>query len=189
MKEGLMSTMSATRKKYFARLAGRCLVFILCVLLCIFHRDSFAVLDGMNFFKSFSPLHLLWVIWVVDLFLQIVPIRNKVPLGSQKLFANRFKPIREKINHEALRNYIVSITKAAYKVFILWCLLITAIGLLYYFRVISKVNLFMISVFFYVWELCVMMYPERFWDHSNAALQCGACTDKLCTQYCHKLRP
>lgn len=31
-------------------------------------------------------------------------------------------------------------------------------------------------------------YPERFWDHSNAALQCSECTDKLCTQYCHKLR-
>ena len=39
-----------------------------------------------------------------------------------------------------------------------------------------------------VWELCFMMYPERFWDHSNAALQCSACTDKLCTQYCRKLR-
>ncbi len=33
-----------------------------------------------------------------------------------------------------------------------------------------------------------MMYPERFWDHSNAALQCAECTDKLCTQYCQKLR-
>lgn len=39
-----------------------------------------------------------------------------------------------------------------------------------------------------VWELCVMMYPERFWDRANAALKCSECTDKLCTQYCHKLR-
>ena len=39
-----------------------------------------------------------------------------------------------------------------------------------------------------VWELCVMMYPERFWDKSNAALKCANCTDKLCTQYCQKLR-
>ena len=33
-----------------------------------------------------------------------------------------------------------------------------------------------------------MMYPERFWDHSNAALKCSECTDKLCTQYCRRLR-
>jgi hypothetical protein len=39
-----------------------------------------------------------------------------------------------------------------------------------------------------VWELCVMMYPERFWDKSNLALKCSQCTDKLCSQYCQKLR-
>lgn len=239
--------MSKTRKIYFARLVGRCIIFILCIWAWLVKPDIYFVLNGMNFFKTLSPLHLLWAIWVVDMFLQIVPIKNKVPVGSQKLFANHFRPIRDKINHEALRSYIVATTKAAYKVFILWCLLIAGIGLLYYWGIIDKIALFMISVLFYVcdlicvliwcpfrlimknrccttcrifnwdhlmmfspliftngfftssllimsviawlvWELCVMMYPERFWDHSNAALQCAECTDKLCTQYCQKLR-
>lgn len=239
--------MSKTRRAYFARLVGRCIILILCVLAWLFKPGYFVVLKGMNFFKTLSPLHLLWAIWAIDMFLQIVPIKNKVPVGSQKLFANHFKPIREKINHEALRSYIVSTTKAAYKVFILWCLLIAGIGILHYWGVIDRIGLFMISVLFYVcdlicvliwcpfrlimknrccttcrifnwdhlmmfspliftngfftvslvvmsvaawlvWELCVMMYPERFWDHSNAALQCAECTDKLCTQYCQKLR-
>ena len=230
--------MSKTRKIYFARLVGRCLILILCCLLYRFRRGVFDVLSGMNFFKTPSPLHLLWA---------VVPIRNKVPLGSQKLFANHFRPIREKINYEGLRNYVVSTTKAAYKVFVLWCLLIAGIGALYFWGILDKITLFMISVLFYVcdlicvliwcpfrlimknrccttcrifnwdhlmmfsplifvggfyagslvlmaaiawlvWELCVMMYPERFWDHSNAALKCSECTDKLCTQYCHKLR-
>lgn len=239
--------MSKTRKIYFARLVGRCIIFILCIWAWLVKPDIYFVLNGMNFFKILSPLHLLWAIWVMDMFLQIVPIKNKVPVGSQKLFANHFRPIRDKINHEALRSYIVATTKAAYKVFILWCLLIVGIGLLYYWGIIDKIALFMISVLFYVcdlicvliwcpfrlimknrccttcrifnwdhlmmfspliftngfftssllimsviawlvWELCVMMYPERFWDHSNAALQCAECTDKLCTQYCQKLR-
>ncbi len=239
--------MSRTRKIYIARLVERCLVFVICTLLYLFYPESFAVLNGFQFFKTLSPLHLLWIIWVMDMFLQIIPIKNKFPLGSQKLFANHFKPIREKVNYEALRNYIVSTTKAAYKVFLLWCLLIAAIGALYYTGVLDKANLFMISVLFYVcdlicvliwcpfrlilknrccttcrifnwdhlmmfsplifmggfyagslvamaavawlvWELCVMMYPERFWDHSNEALKCSECTDKLCTQYCHKLQ-
>lgn len=238
--------MSATRKRYFVRLIGRCVIFIVCVFLCVFWKDAFTVLNGMHFFKTFSLLHLLWVIWVVDMFLQIVPIKNKVPLGSQKLFAGRFKPIREKINEKALRNYIVSTTKAAYRVFLLWCILIAAIGLLYDAGIINNIILFMISVLFYVcdlicvliwcpfrlimknrccttcrifnwdhlmmfsplifmggffalslvlmaavvwlvWELCVMLYPERFWEYSNIALQCTECTDKLCTQYCRKL--
>ena len=239
--------MSATRKRYVVRLVCRCLIFVLCVLVCLFWEDAFSVLDGWNFFKMISPLHLLWLVWVGDMFLQIIPIKNQVPLGSQKLFANRFRPIREKINYEALRSYIVSTTKAAYKVFLLWCILIAVIGVLYHTHVLDQKTLFMISVLFYVcdlicvliwcpfrlimknrccttcrifnwdhlmmfsplifmggfyavslvlmsvaawlvWELCVMMYPERFWDNSNAALKCSECTDKLCTQYCQKLR-
>lgn len=39
-----------------------------------------------------------------------------------------------------------------------------------------------------IWELCVLLYPERFWEKSNAALKCSECTDKLCIQYCQKLR-
>ena len=239
--------MSPIRKKYIARLVARCIVLILCLVLYMVSPGEFAVLEGMNFFRRLSLLHILWGVWVVDMVLQIIPIKNKVPLGSQKLFAKRFRPIREKINHEALRTYIVTTTKAAYKVFILWWMLIAVIGVLYVSGIIGKTGLFMVSVVFYVcdlicvliwcpfrllmktrccttcrifnwdhlmmfspmlfmggfygvsllvlailawliWELCIMMYPERFWDQSNLALKCSECTDKLCTQYCQKLR-
>ena len=239
--------MSPTRKRYIGRLVGRILILLICAFLCFTSPESFYIPEGMNFFKRFSLFHLLWAIWGVDMILQIIPIRNKVPLGSQKLFANRFRPIKDKINYEALRSYVISTTKSAYRVFILWCGLLIVIGILYYTGVIGKIGLFMITVAFYVcdlicvliwcpfrlimrnrccttcrifnwdhlmmfspmifmggfyavslvvlaflawlvWELCVMMYPERFWDKSNAALKCSECTDKLCTQYCQKLR-
>ena len=239
--------MSKTRKRYVWRLAGRIVVLALCLLAWIKAPQTYDILEGMNFFRTLSPLHLLWAVWVGDMVLQIVPIKNKVPLGSQKLFANRFRPIREKSNYDSLRSYGISTTRAAYRVFLLWCALIAVIGLLYGGGYISPIGLFMISVFFYVcdlicvlvwcpfrlmmrtrccttcrifnwdhlmmfspliflggfyaislvvlalaawlvWELCVMLYPERFWEHSNAALKCSECTDKLCTQYCQKLR-
>lgn len=239
--------MSKTRKRYIWRLVGRILVFILGIIICIKAPEEFEILEGNNFFRGFSIFHLLWICWIIDMILQIIPIKNEVPLGSQKLFANRFRPIRDKINYEALRKYVVSTTIAAYKVFIVWCALIAVIGVLYYNGIIDKMILFMISVFFYVcdlicvliwcpfrlmmknrccttcrifnwdhlmmfspiifvggfyatslvilsilawlvWELCVMMYPERFWEITNVALRCSECTDKLCTQYCQKLR-
>jgi len=239
--------MSETRKRYFARLVGRCLIFIICLIMCFTHEDEFNILNGMNFFSKFSIFHLLWFIWMVDMILQIIPIKNKIALGSQKLFANRFRPIREKINHKALKNYVVTTTQSAYKVFIIWGILILAIGVIYKFGYINKTVLFMISVFFYVcdlicvliwcpfrlimknkccttcrifnwdhlmmftplvyvggffslslvvmsviafvvWEMCIIIYPERFCEMTNAALKCSECTDKLCTQYCQKLR-
>ena len=239
--------MSTTRKRYILRLIGRCIILASCAVLCFLMPGQFEILNGMNFFSHPSLLHLLWLIWMADMILQIIPIKNKVPLGSQKLFANRFKPIREKINHEALRSYILTTTKAAYRVFLLWCALIAVIGFLYRIGIIGKMGLFMFSVCFYVcdlicvliwcpfrllmrtrccttcrifnwdhlmmfsplvfmggfyavslvivallawlvWEICILIYPERFWDKSNAALKCSECTDKLCTQYCQKLR-
>jgi hypothetical protein len=239
--------MSETRKRYILRLVLRCVVFVLCCLGAVVAPEQFHVLEGLNFFRDFALLHLLWAVWVLDMIQQIIPIKNKLPLGSMKLFASRFKPIRERFNHEALREYIITTTKAAYKVFLLWCALIAAIGMLYFSGIIDRMGLFLISAAFFVcdlicvliwcpfrllmrtrccttcrifnwdhlmmfspmifmggfyavsliclaflawlvWEVCIMMYPERFWDKSNAALKCSECTDKLCTQYCRKLR-
>ena len=239
--------MSETRKRYIFRLIARILILLLCGWACTAHPEWFAVLEGMNFWTGFSPLHILWIVWMVDMIQQIIPIKNKVPLGSQKLWKSRFRPIRDRINWEALRSYIITTTKAAYKVFVLWCLLIAAIGVCYYNGIIGKVGLFMISVIFFVcdlicvliwcpfrlmmrtrccttcrifnwdhlmmfsplifmggfygmsllgmsilawlvWELCIMLYPERFWEVTNVALRCSECTDKLCSQYCQKLR-
>jgi len=239
--------MSVMRKRYVIRLVCRILILLAGTYMCLAHPEKFVVLDGMNFFRKITIFHVLWLIWVFDMLQQIIPLKNKIPLGSQKLFANRFKPIRDKINYEALRQYVVTTTKAAYKVFILWCLLLAVIGVLHRVGVLNDMWLFWISLVFYVcdlicvliwcpfrlmmktrccttcrifnwdhwmmfsplmfaggfycmslfvlasvawlvWELCVMMYPERFWEQSNSALKCSECTDKLCTQYCQKLR-
>ena len=53
----------------------------------------------------------------------------------------------------------------------------------------SRTLLLMAFADWLIWELCIMMYPERFWENSNAALRCTNCTDKLCTQYCGKRPP
>lgn len=238
---------SKIRKDYIIRLVGRFFILATCIALLIFRPEEFTVISGMSFFERFSFLHLLWGLWVFDMFFQLIPVKNKIALGSQKLFKLRFKPIRDKINYKALKEYAISTTKAAYKVMILWILLLAVIGILYFSGVIGKSALFIISVTFYVcdlicvliwcpfrlimknkccttcrifnwdhmmmftpmmfivgfyswsllglslaawlvWELCVLIYPERFWEYSNAALKCSECTDKLCTQYCQKLR-
>ena len=235
------------RKRYTVKLIARCVVFVLCVLLAIFRPEELHILNGMAFFKRFSVLHLLWVVWMLDMIEQLFPVRHKIPLGSQKLFKLRFRPVREMIDRGTIRRYVVNTTKSAYGVMLLWILLLCALGILHHSGIVSDGGLFLVSVVFYVcdlicvliwcpfrlmmrnrccttcrifnwdhlmmftpmmflrgffprsllivsiviwmiWEVCVLLYPERFWEKSNAALQCSACTDKLCTQYCRKLR-
>lgn len=239
--------MSKTRKIYFLRLFGRCIVLLLAVLMYIFRKSEFDILSGTNFFDGVSILHILWVVWIWDMVLQLVPVKAHISIGSQKVFSSLFRPIKEKINKENLKKYIKDTTNSAYKVMLLWVVLILAIGVLYWSHIIGIAEIFLISVFFYVadlicvliwcpfrlimgnkccttcrifnwdhlmmfspfilvpgiysytlagfaiciwivWEVCVFTYPERFWENSNMALKCSECTDKLCTQYCRRLR-
>lgn len=239
--------MSEIRKRYTIRLICRCLILVVCLIASFVSPNLFGALEHNAFFDRFTVLHLLWIVWVIDMIQQIIPVKNKVALGSQKLFLSRFKPIRERINRDALRSYVISTTKAAYRVMLLWCILLAVIGIVYYKGIIGKIGLFIFSVTFYVcdlvcvliwcpfrlmmrtrccttcrifnwdhlmmfspmiyiggffaislvvfaiiawlvWEICILLHPERFWDHSNLALKCSECTDKLCTQYCQKLR-
>ena len=247
MKNNKKEPVSPIRKKYILRLYGRCIILTLCALVYIYRPEHFAVLSGLEFFKRLSPLHILWCIWMLDMLYQLFPIKKHIALGSQKMFAQNFKPIKEKTNCKALKKHIKEITLSAYKVFILWGLLLAGIGALYYTNVIQSEELFLISAVFYVcdlicvliwcpfrlimknrccttcrifnwdhlmmftpmvfvrgfftysliawafivwlvWEIFVLIYPERFWENTNVALKCSECTDKLCTQYCKKLR-
>ena len=239
--------MSKMRRLYFARLYGRILILFFCFWLAVYRPEEFQVLKTGNFFRKISILHVLWVIWVCDMLAQLIPIQKKLALGAKKHFSGFFIPVKEAVNAEALRKYVVSTTKSAYKVMLLWAALIILIGWAFVKRILGERAVFLICVFFYVcdlicvliwcpfrlimktrccttcrifnwdhlmmfspllflrgfytlsllllavavwvvWELCVLMYPERFWEQSNEALRCTACTDKLCTQYCQKLR-
>ena len=238
---------SKTREIYFLRLAGRIVVLLLVVLLYIFDKEEFNIADGWNFFNKFSVLHLLWLTWMVDMLLQLIPVRAHISIGSQKIFEALFQPIKEKINYQNLKKYIKDTTKAAYKVMVIWIMLTALTSGLHVYGIIDTGLMVVISTFFYVcdlicvliwcpfrlimknkccttcrifnwdhlmmflpivavnsfyswslvifsfliwlvWEVCVFVYPERFWENSNMALKCSECTDKLCTQYCRKLK-
>ncbi len=238
---------SKTRSIYFLRLFGRIIVFLLAVLLYIFDKEQFSIADDWNFFQKFSPLHLLWLIWMWDMVLQLIPVKAHISIGSQKVFESLFRPIKEKINYKNLKQYIKDTTTAAYKVMVLWILLTVATSTLHLTGIIDTGIMILLSTCFYVcdlicvliwcpfrlimknkccttcrifnwdhlmmflpivavnsffswslvliaffiwlvWEICVFTYPERFWENSNMALRCSECTDKLCTQYCRKLR-
>ena len=242
----LKTPISDIRKKYIVRLVCRCVILVCAAVLVFTDFACNDILQGLDFFRKRSWLHLLWIVWMLDMLQQLYPARN-IALGSHKYLKGRFKPVLERISPEAITSHIIATTRAAYKVMLLWIALIATLGILKYYGVLQDKHLFLVSVIFYVcdlicvliwcpfrlmmgnkccttcrifnwdhmmmftpmmfvkgffslsllgmsiliwliWELCVMIYPERFWEKSNAALKCSECTDKLCTQYCQKLR-
>ena len=243
----IFTQMSDMRKRYAWRLAGRCAILMIGVLLCIFAPAYFAPIRGMHFFDGFTWLHVLWLVWVLDMIAQLLPVRAQISLGSQKLWHMRFKPIREAVNMEKMKQHIADMSRSAGWVMLLWAGLIAVLGMLKWQGILTDVALFMATIIFYVcdlicvliwcpfrlimknrccttcrifnwdhlmmfspllfvpsfycwsllamsilawavWEIAVLLHPERFWEGANAALTCASCTDKLCTQYCRKLR-
>ena len=247
MTQTTVKKVSPVRMQYILRLIFRCLALIGAVIAFFVYPQAFHIMEGNAFFTTLSPFHLLWALWMLDMFLQVIPTKNTVALGSQKVFAFRFRPGKHPIDYAALKKRIASANWGAVKVLVLWTLLVAVIGVLYFCHVIDRNWLLLFTVAFYVcdlicvliwcpfrlimgnrccttcrifnwdhimmfsplifaggffsvslvvmavvallvWEIGILRHPERFSDSTNAALKCSQCTDKLCTQYCQKLR-
>lgn len=150
--------MSKVRKAYTVRLAGRCAIFMGCLFLFFYRPKELEILGGMNFFRKFSVLHLLWGVWMTDMLFQLVPVKAAVALGSHKIFLKNFRPSGREVPREELKSYMAKAAKGAGKVFILWSALTVFMGFLYKRGILNDNLLFMASAAFYVCDLvCVVI--------------------------------
>lgn len=150
--------MSKVRKAYTLRLAGRIVIFLCCLLLVLYHPGQLEILRGWNFFGRFSPLHILWTIWMMDMLFQLIPVKGVIALGSQKLFYKYFRPSQKAYDRQALKSYMAKAAKGAGRVFVLWSALTVFIGILHEKGILDDGLVFMASVAFYVCDLvCVVV--------------------------------
>ena len=89
---GVKRKTSPMRKTYILKLIGRCIVLVFCVWLGLLRPQEYDILT--DFSGRFSILHALWFVWMVDMFLQIFYVKGHIPLGSQKLFRQRYIPVK-----------------------------------------------------------------------------------------------
>lgn len=151
--------MSKIRRSYVLRLVFRCLILASVIALYFIYPGYFGVLEGMNFFTTLSPLHLLWALWMIDMVQQLFPMKTKLALGSQKMFAFRFRPAKKDIPYNELKSYIKTLNAGAVKVLIVWSTFIAVLAALYFTGVFDGKIMFLFSVAFYVCDLiCVLVW-------------------------------
>lgn len=166
---------SVMRKNYILRFVGRALVLLAAIAVYILHPESFSILEGMNFFRKFSILHLLWALWVLDMVLQMIPSRRYIALGSQKQFGKHFQPAPRTPDPEALRGFIKTSNRSAGIILIIWALLVAILGGLYLLGILDRGIMVLISTAFYVCDLiCVLFWcPFRVFFMKNRC--CTTC--------------
>ena len=162
------------RRIYKFRLITRCLIFIACGVMYLGRPEALDILEADHFFKSFSPLHLLWALWMADMAGQLIPVKQPVALGSQKLFEFCFAKTEETGHSHRLKDYMAGAARGAGKVLVIWSVLTAVLGFLYFSDRIGDKELFMISVFFYVCDLiCVVIWcPFRLLMKTRCCTTC-----------------
>ncbi len=234
------------RKQYKVRSIFRILVLCYTIIMMYFvNPHSLSVLDGYNFFRGFSWLHVIWMIAVVSMLLQVIPTKGLFSIGSTKHFKVFFKSTKRIPTKEEFKALFKKGSLNALKMLVIWIALIAVIGILWAKDILAERELLLISVVFYVldllfvlywcpirawilknrccstcrifnwdhmmmfsplifikgffsislfamsivnflvWEIRFFLYPERFFEETNALLQCHNCKDKLCGNINH----
>ena len=148
---------SVMLRKYRLRLAFRVLTAVVTVWVLLADRSAFRVLTGWGFWQKLSPLHLLWLIWMGDMVLQLIPTRQVMALGSQKQFGRWCRPAAG-WDASALADYVRKSDRGANKVLVSWVAVTIILGVLRSAEIFGPEELLLTSVFFYVCDLiCVVV--------------------------------
>lgn len=163
------------RKLFQARFVFRLCVLALTITMYVVRPDSFGVLNGLSFFHEFSWLDLLWIAWIVDMVMQLVPVRGYLPLGSLKQFPKFHKPADGFHDKERAMMFLKRSGRDSLKVLGVWTLLVAGIGVLRAMDMLGDRELLLVSVVFYVCDLiCVLFWcPFRVWMLKNRC--CTTC--------------
>ncbi len=170
-----MERKTTFRKSYMKRLIFRIIVFIIMVSLYIFYPDTFRVSKGIYFIKEFSPLHIIWLIWMVDMILQLCKVPKYWPLGSQKYWKHRYIPNIKELDKNAIKEQMKKMNKDSLDIAIIWLILITIIGTLYLTNTISYQIVILCSTAFYVCDIiCVIGWCpfKTFFMHNKCCTTC-----------------
>ena len=170
-----MAQRSKFRTIYIQRLIRRSIIFVLTILLYIFRPDDFIVAKSFNFFTTISPLHILWIIWMVDMILQLCKVPKYWPLGSLKFWGHRYLPDLTGLDRTLLKKYSKQVNNDVIAVAITWILLTTIIDILYFTHTISYQIVILCTTAFYVCDLiCVVIWcPFRaLFMHNKCCTTC-----------------
>lgn len=170
-----MKEKSYFRKTYIKRLFIRILILLIVIGLYSKVPNTFEVAKGLNFFKQFSPLHIIWFIWIMDIILQLCKVPKYWPLGSQKVWKHRFLSEIKGFDLEVAKKHMKKMTKDIIVIAVVWILLTTIIDVLYLTNIISYQIVIIISTIFYVCDvICIIGWCpfKTFFMHNKCCTTC-----------------
>ncbi len=141
---------------YMFRLAVRVLIFIACIYGYIFHREVFVSALTNEFFSTFTPIHVLWLILMGGMILHLLP-KIKMTMSGVKSRPYSYREAEGGYDRLQLFEYVNAMNIRAWKVLLLWVCFNAIFGILYLAGVMGAVELVMLSLFYYTCDLICML--------------------------------
>ena len=159
------------------KLIFRAVLFFPYLYYYLFKREQLIKIIEWNIGLGITPLHILWLILIVELIIVPIPSLNyHVSRGKQ--FKNFYIPTNNaanNANHKDLLHHTKTMNRRAAITMGIWLLLTGAIGFLYIKRIISKIEMYLFMLFFYLGDqICINIWcPFQFFIMKEKC--CNAC--------------
>lgn len=150
-------TLTPMLKRYLIKLFFRVMVFTSVFAVYVFHRDWLHVLMLWPIWRGVTPLHILWLIFMVIMLMHLFPT-EKLTMALRKSRQENYWPVAEYSDLELLR-FVQIQNVRAWRVMLVWLLFNSVFGGLYLLHIISESDLLMLTVFYFLCDyICILFF-------------------------------
>ena len=155
MKQKFISTKMT--RIYLIKLLLRIAVFITVFVVYLVDKEQMISLMTMSVWKGISPLHVLWLMFMVMMISHIFPV-ERVTMALKKAEPEPYQE-EEGYSELELHRFIQDQNARAWNVMLVWLIFNAFFGALYLFEVINEADLLMLTVFYFLCDyICILFY-------------------------------
>lgn len=155
IKKGIQKTREL--KFYLLKFACRIAIFFCVLFFYIKDRDLMGSLMTKPFWKEFTLIHLIWLVFMGIMLLHLIP-NNRLSMAWKKAKETEYRPV-ENYDELELLKFIQKQNVAAWKVMLIWLCFNAVWGALYLFGVLTSSDLLMLTVFYFLCDyICILLF-------------------------------
>ena len=143
--------------QYMIKLLIRIVIFLSILFLYLFNKELMYELMLQPIWHGISPLHLLWLMFMVMMITHLFPDKLKT-MALRKSKKTTYDPV-ENYSQTELFAFISNQNVKAWRVMLLWLAFNSIFGILYLFDIMDNADLLMLTVFYFLCDyICILFY-------------------------------
>ncbi len=151
------STKTKMMNRYILKFFIRIIIFLIVLGVYITNKDILYEMMTWSVFMGVTPVHVLWVIFMVMMLRHIFPM-DRLSMALRKATPEQYQEAPG-YSRLALYEFVQDQNIKAWKVMLVWLFLNGIIGFLYLIGILDGADLFMITVFFFLCDyICILFF-------------------------------